>query len=169
MAAIDPTAAPDYDDVEDKKTPRATLKIVRVPSALLDEDSEDEDDEENLANGIDDEDEESTDEEENGGPSDPEKAKRARKLDLIKVIAEVKEDANSEDEDEDVSDEEAAGKKALRMLKGKGKASDEEDDEEASIDLDDVDDLEAEEFVVCTLDPQQVILVSPTRRKWVHR
>ena len=48
MAAIDPTAEPEYDDVDDKKPPRSTLKIVRIPGHILDEDDsedEDEDDE----------------------------------------------------------------------------------------------------------------------------
>jgi len=53
MAAIDPSAEPEYEDVDGKKPPRATLKIVRVPGDMFDdEDSEDEEDEEEaLLNG----------------------------------------------------------------------------------------------------------------------
>jgi FK506-binding nuclear protein len=51
MAAIDPTAEPEYDDVDDKKPPRSTLKIVRMPGHILDEDDSedgDEDDEDDM-------------------------------------------------------------------------------------------------------------------------
>jgi len=59
MAAIDPTAAPENeaDTTGDKKQPRSTLKLVRVPARLLDEDSEDDEDYDDMING-DDEDEE---------------------------------------------------------------------------------------------------------------
>jgi FK506-binding nuclear protein len=149
MAAIDPSAEPEFEDGDEKKTPRATLKIIRVPGQLFDDESDDsdyddmEDDE--------DEDEESSDGEEiNGGPSDPSKSKKPNKLDIVKAIAEQE----SEDEDEDEnSEEEAAAKAALmKIMKGKGKAtSDEEEDSE-----DDEDSLELEEIVVCTLDPEKV-------------
>ena len=46
MAAIDPTAEPEYDDVDDKKPARATLKIVRVPGEMFDDDEDSEDDNE---------------------------------------------------------------------------------------------------------------------------
>ena len=47
MAAIDPTAEPEYKVSEDEKPPRATLKIVRVPGHMFDdEDDDDEDDDE---------------------------------------------------------------------------------------------------------------------------
>jgi len=56
MAAIDPTAEPEYDDLEDKKPPRATLKLIRIPGHLFggDDDSNDDsedDDEEDLLDG----------------------------------------------------------------------------------------------------------------------
>ena len=58
MAAIDPTAEPEYDDLEDKKPPRATLKLIRVPGHLFgddddseEEDDDDDDDEEDLLDG----------------------------------------------------------------------------------------------------------------------
>ena len=46
MAAIDPSAEPDHDDVDDKKPPRATLKIVRVPGDVFDDEDDSEDDDE---------------------------------------------------------------------------------------------------------------------------
>lgn len=57
MAAIDPTAEPEYDDLEGKKLPRATLKLIRVPGYLFGDDDDDEedddedDDEEDLLDG----------------------------------------------------------------------------------------------------------------------
>lgn len=45
MAAVDPTAEPEYDDVDDKKPARATLKIVRVPGDMFDDEEDSEDDE----------------------------------------------------------------------------------------------------------------------------
>ena len=46
MAAIDPTAEPEYDDLEDKKPPRATLKLIRVLGHLFGDDDDEEDDSE---------------------------------------------------------------------------------------------------------------------------
>ena len=57
MAAIDPTAEPEYDDLEYKKPPRATLKLIRVPGYLFgdndddEEDDSEDDDEEDLLDG----------------------------------------------------------------------------------------------------------------------
>ena len=62
MAAIDPTEEPDYADVDDKKPPRATLKIIRLPGDLFgDEDDEDEDEDEEDEEDDDDEDEDDDD------------------------------------------------------------------------------------------------------------
>lgn len=159
MAAIDPSAEPEFEVGDEKKQPRATLKIVRVPGELLDDES-DESDLDELEDDEDEDEESSDGEEANGGPSDPSKAKKPSKLDLVKAIAE----ADSEDEDEDESDdleEEAAAKDALmKILKGKAKATGDgdKDDEED----DDFDGLELEEIVVCTLDPEKVIGDCPT-------
>jgi len=55
MAAIDPNAEPEYDDVDDKKPARATLKIVRVPGDMFDDeddsDYDTDEDGEDLQNG----------------------------------------------------------------------------------------------------------------------
>ena len=51
MAAIDPTAEPEYDDVDDKKPPRSTLKILRIPGHIFDDEDESEDDEDDLLDG----------------------------------------------------------------------------------------------------------------------
>lgn len=100
--------------------------------------------------GQEDEDEELSDEEEvNGGPSDPSKTKKPNKLDIVKAIAE-----QESGDDEDDAEEEAAAKSALmKIMKGKGKASDEDDGE---LHDDDEDSLELEEIVICTLDPEKV-------------
>ena len=151
MAAIDPSAEPEFEEGDTKKTPRAILKLIRVPADLYeDDDSEDSDYE---MEEDEDEGESSSDEDEvNGGPSDPSKLNKSSKLDLVKAIAE--QDSEAEDE-EGESDEEAAAKSALmKIMKGKGKAVDAGD--EASDDDDD-DSLELEEVVICTLDPEKVL------------
>jgi FK506-binding nuclear protein len=159
MAAIDPSAEPQID--EDHKVPRATLRIIRVPMDLDDEDDEEEDDEdfdgedvESIvaklrAGGValpeeDEDSEEDSDDESNGGPSDKAKSKKAKEAALKKKIAQ--EIADDEMEIDAVNG------------KGKGKVSAEEDSDEESLD-DDEDDEEAEEieeFVLCTLDPERV-------------
>ncbi|KAI9834928.1 MAG: hypothetical protein M1819_002651 [Sarea resinae] len=155
MAAIDPSAAPQADAAINGDTPiRATLKILRQPiGAEDDDDDSDESDEDDylskLLSGADSEDDESSDDDEkNGGPSDPAKSKKARKEAAVEALkkALAEEDDMSVDED----DEEGAAPKAK---KGKAKATGEE--EESSDDDEDADseDLEIEEFVVCTLDP----------------
>ncbi len=154
MAAIDPNAEPEFEESDKKRIPRATLKIIRVPAELFDDD--DSDDSDYDANeGEDDEKEAESDEEEvNGGPSDPSRAKKPSKLDLVKAIAEQESD---EDED-DNSEEEAAAKATLmKIMKGKGKATG--DAEEASEDAE--DSLELEEVVICTLDPEKVFRGCP--------
>jgi FK506-binding nuclear protein len=154
MAAIDPSAEPEFEEGDTEKTPRATLKLIRVPADLYeDDDSEDSDYE---MEEDDDEGESSSDEDEvNGGPSDPSKSKKPSKLDLVKAIAE--QDSEAEDE-EDESDEEAAAKSALmKIMKGKGKAVDAGDE----VSDDDEDSLELEEVVICTLDPEKVLQFSP--------
>ncbi len=148
MAAIDPTAEPEFEEGDEKKIPRATLKLIRVPAELFDDDDSEDSDYDEMEG---DEEEESSAEEEevNGGPSDPSKAKKPNSLHLVQAIAEQ----GSDDEEGDSSEEEAAAKSALmKFMKGKGKAT--EDGEEA--DDDDEDSLELEEVVICTLDPEKV-------------
>ncbi|KAI5300731.1 peptidylprolyl isomerase fpr4 [Ascosphaera atra] len=142
MAALDPEQAPEYEDEAAASKPaRATLKIVRAPFSDDDDEESDEDysDEE-------DEDEESDEdsEEENGGPSDPEKSKKARKAAAKKEIM----DAMDEDEESGAEGDDVDLKSAIsKLIKGKGKASDDdESDSSESFDL--------EETVLCTLNPE---------------
>jgi FK506-binding nuclear protein len=155
MAAIDPTAEPEFEEGDEKKISRATLKLIRVPNELFD-DSDDSDDGD--LEDEDDEDEEASDEgEANGGPSDPSKTKKPNKLDFVKALAEQE----SEDEhEEDGAEEEAAAKSALmKIMKGKGKATQNEEE----IDDEDEDSLELEEVVICTLDPEKVLSGCPPK------
>ncbi|KAA8574025.1 hypothetical protein MFRU_001g01460 [Monilinia fructicola] len=136
MAAIDPTEP--ADDVEGGAKPRSTLKIIRQSSAGDEEDSEDDDDE--------DEDSEDDGEESNGGPSDPSKSKKARKQAALKeLLASI----NKDDSDEEMED--ASAKKVAKKGKAKAAVDDEEESEEES---DDGEDIEIEEYVLCTLDPE---------------
>nr|KMM65424.1 FK506-binding protein 4 [Coccidioides posadasii RMSCC 3488] len=140
MAAIDPDALPELEDeASAHKPPRATLKIVRPPPGLdLDDDEDDED-----YSDIEDDDA-SSDDEANGGPSDPTKAK------LAKQAAKLKEMEGAMDEDEDDSDGDDIDLKAAisKLIKGKGKVTDDSGSEGS-------DDLELEEVVDCTLDPEK--------------
>ena len=142
MAAIDPDASPEFsEEFNSDKKPRATLKLIRAPDGMYEDDDEsDDEDYEDV-----DSDEESSDDESNGGPSDPAKAKMAKKAAALKEL----EDAMDEDESDEGDDEDL--KAAIsKLIKGKGKAL---DDEEES---DDEEGLELEEVVVCTLDPERV-------------
>jgi len=149
MAAIDPTAAPETDGQGNvPSVPRSTLKIYK---ANVDEDDdEDEDYLESLLGGGDDDDDESDEEEEaNGGPSDPSKSKKARRDAAIKKLLE----ATKEDSDDEMED--AGSKLNGAKNKGKAKASD-EDEEESDEEDDDAEDLNMEEYVVCTLDTERL-------------
>jgi FK506-binding nuclear protein len=151
MVAIDPT-----EEYSGDAAPRATLKIIRNSDALYDglDDSDDNEDEESLDSddieaikarlGITDEDlegdsDEESDEEENGGPSDPEKARRVREQALLKDLEE-----GEHDDDLDMAD----------LPNGVNGVSDKGKSKFLSLDDDIVD--EDDEFVVCTLDPNQV-------------
>lgn len=165
MAAIDPSAEPQID--ENHKVPRATLRIIRVPMDLDDEDDEEEDDEdidgENVesiiaklrAGGVlPEEDEDSladSEDESNGGPSDKAKSKKAKQAALKNKIAQ--EIAEDEMEIDAVNS------------KGKGKISADEDSDEDSLDDDEDDEeTEIEEFVLCTLDPERVRFFASSRQ-----
>jgi FK506-binding nuclear protein len=149
MAAVDPDAAPEFeDDVDSSKPPRATLKIVRPPPGLDFDDEEDDDDYEEDEG--DESDEDSDDEEVNGGPSDKEKAKKLREAAALKDLEEAMEEDDSEGDDDEIDIKAAISK----LIKGKAPAIDDDEDDE---DEDDDDEgLELEEIVVCTLDPQKV-------------
>lgn len=154
MAAIDPSQVPEVDEHGTVSThPRATLKIVRQPIEE-DDDSDDEDYMQALIGGgsdSDDSEDDSEEEEANGGPSDPAKSKKAKKEAALKQLMES---LNADDEDEESSDEEMAdatnGTNGVAK-KGKAKATTDEESEEDS----EGEDIEIEEFVLCTLDPEK--------------
>ncbi|KAJ6073133.1 hypothetical protein N7467_011218 [Penicillium canescens] len=142
MAAIDPDEVPEYeDDADSSKPARATLKIVRAPPGL-DLDEEDSDDEDY---SDEDEEEDSDDEEEtNGGPSDKEKARKLKEAAAMKDLEDAMEEDSDEGDDEDFDLKAAISK----LIKGKGPALDDEDDESE-------EGLELDENVICTLSPTQ--------------
>ncbi|OAK99617.1 hypothetical protein IQ06DRAFT_337080 [Phaeosphaeriaceae sp. SRC1lsM3a] len=157
MAALDPTAPAQTD--EENQVLRATLKLIRVP---MDFDSEDEDDEEDYdpedieaiaarlreAGALPEEELDSSDEdsedEKNGGPSDPVKSKKAKQAALSKKLKQ-----DLEDDEMDIDNSLTNG------VNGKGKAKATDDDISSDEDdEDDEDDEEPEEFVLCTLNPE---------------
>ncbi|KAK0731211.1 hypothetical protein B0H67DRAFT_476190 [Lasiosphaeris hirsuta] len=146
MAALDPTAEPEADaDGNIPAVPRSTLKIIKATSEGDDSESDDDDDAlERLLSGADDE-EDSDEEETNGGPSDPSKSKKARQAAAIKKLLAATQEA-SDDEMEDAD---------AKPKKGKAKASEEDSEEESEEDSEDGDDLEFEDYVVCTLDTER--------------
>jgi len=157
MAAIDPNAEPEEDAGPTKTSkPRATLKIIREPiyADFDDEFDDDEDesdfDEDEMNALLAEEDDEDEDEEISTGPNDPAKSKKARKAAAAEQLR------KELMEDMEVDAPNGAAKK------GKGKAvvtaeedDEDEDDEDDSMDEDDMID-EPEEFVICTLDPENV-------------
>jgi hypothetical protein len=171
MAALDPTAPPKPNwNGEIPPKPRATLKIIRVENDMDDEEEDSDDEDEQLRylmQGSDSDEEEDSDDEPNGGPSDKSKAKSKTKskkeikaeqlAELIKSVNEENDEDDDENEDEEMVDAKPNGTKS----KGKEKAtSDDEEEEEEDDDDDDDDDSddmpEAEEYVLCTLDTENV-------------
>ncbi|EXJ93197.1 hypothetical protein A1O3_01754 [Capronia epimyces CBS 606.96] len=160
MAAIDPSAEPEFEDADDKRPARATLKVVRVPDHLFDDSDEDSEDDEDYLNGLEDDESSSDDDEEaNGGPSD----RKSTKLALLEALAnEEAEDEDMEDnEDNDEEDDDEADERAIAQLKalmkaskGKGKALDGDEDDDDEEDSED-EAVELDEVVVCTLDPEK--------------
>lgn len=151
MAAIDPSAEAELEDPEDKRPARATLKLVRVPDGMLDDDDSDDEDFDLEAE----EDDEDSDEEEeaNGGPSE-------KKSKAVVKAEDNDEDMEDEDEEEDEDDEDEAEAlaqlaKIMKSAKGKAKALDGEEDADDEDDSDD-EALEMDEVVICTLDPEKV-------------
>lgn len=149
MAAIDPSA-----EVNNDAPKRATLKLIKVraPDFGDDDDDSDYDDDDVAAierrlglTSEDSEDDENEDEDKNGGPSDPERSKKARKEALIKALR----------EDEEMEDLELTnGVDGANSGKGKAKVTDEDEvDDEYEEDSEDED---IKEYVVCTLDPERV-------------
>lgn len=153
MAAIDPRQF--YSPVKGAASP-STLKLVREPIDDDDESDEDYDDVDairaRLAGAISDEededeeseeDEEDSDEEKNGGPSDPARTKKARKEAAMREIKKL-----LEEEEEMDLDNAPNGVNGTKANKGKGKATDLDEDSSEDEDLE----REMEEFVICTLD-----------------
>jgi len=152
MAAIDPTAAPEADGEGNMPSiPRSTLRIIKASGGPDDESDEDEDEAlQRLLGGGDDSEEDSDEEEANGGPSDPSKSKKARREAAIKkLLAATQEESDDEMED---ADDQTNGS---RSKKGKAKASEEDSEEESDDESGDGDDLELEDYVVCTLDTER--------------
>lgn len=160
MAAIDPSAPFEADVGTNGDIPaRATLKIIRQPPGIDDEDdSEGESDEEDYLNALlggadsedEDDDDETSDEEEeevNGGPSDPAKSKKARKNAAIEQLKQ----ALAEEDDMEVDESSGLNGVLSKSDKGKAKATDDEDESDDS-----GEDLDLEEFVICTLDATKV-------------
>ncbi|RVX67376.1 hypothetical protein B0A52_09157 [Exophiala mesophila] len=166
MAAIDPTAEPEFEDADEKGPVRATLKVIRVPDHLFndDSDSDDEDYLDGLEDDSEDDEDDEDDEEVNGGPSERKSKKQAL---LEALAADVEEDEkmgddDDEDEDDDEEDDDAEDdddkaveilKKLLKDSKGKGKALDGESDSDEEDEDDEA--LEMDEIVICTLDPEK--------------
>ncbi|KAI4173979.1 MAG: hypothetical protein LQ348_006440 [Seirophora lacunosa] len=162
MAAIDPTAEPEYTGAANSEaSPRATLKLIYDRSGPGDDEgdeSEEGSDQMNFLQKLlrggasdDDEDDSSGDDEEvNGGPSDPSKTKKARKQAaadaLMNALAE-----NVSDDEMDVDG--ANGAPSKKKNKGKAKALSQED--EVDSEDEEEDDADMEEVVVCTLDPSK--------------
>ncbi|TVY59182.1 FK506-binding protein 4 [Lachnellula cervina] len=167
MAAIDPSEPAEIEETPNGTIrPRATLKIIRQSGPFEEDDSEDEDDEDDetlqaLLAQSDSEDESDEDEEEaNGGPSDPTKSKKARKQAALQQLLEsIKAGGDSDEEMEDATTNGANGTKADK--KGKAKATGDEEDEEeeegsdSSSDDEEGSEIDVDEFVLCTLDPEK--------------
>lgn len=157
MAAIDPSAPPNYSGTANGDTPpRATLKIIYDPSGpLYDDDFSQESDEELLESMMDDDELSSEEEGKNGGPSDPSKTQKARKQAAAEEMMKALASKDSDSDDDMIVDGHPKANGVLSTLnKGKGKANEDfgvSSDEEEEEDLDGM-----EELVLCTLDPTKV-------------
>lgn len=152
MAALDPTEPPEADEEGNiPSIPRSTLKIVRQKYPDLDEELDDEYLEKLMAGGSDDEDDEDDDDEPNGGPSDPAKSKKAKHAAVVKKLLAAAAEHPS-DSDEEMADDADAKPNGKATKKGKEPATSSDDDDDESIDS---DDLNLEDFVVCTLDTER--------------
>lgn len=160
MAAIDPSAEPEYSGTAiDGSAPRATLKIIRHPIDPDEEEDESDEEEANLkallnGSGSDEDMADTSDDEEvNGGPSDPSKTKKARREAALKQLKGAFEGGDEEPDGEPDGTTMSEANGELKKL-DKGKAVATGDESESSDD--DSEDLETEEFVLCTLDTSQV-------------
>lgn len=149
MAAIDPSAAPEADEEGNiPAVPRSTLKIIKASGGEPDSDS-DEDDDDALARLLSggDSEEDSEEEEANGGPSDPSKSKAARQAAAIKKLLAATQEEGSDEEMEDAN--------GAKSKKGKAKASEDDSEEDSEEESGDEDDLNLEDYVICTLDTER--------------
>ncbi|KAF1919257.1 hypothetical protein BDU57DRAFT_585479 [Ampelomyces quisqualis] len=153
MAALDPTAPAQTD--EDNQVLRATLKLIREPMYFDDDDDDEDFDPENinalrarlveagaLEEELDSSDEDDSEDEKNGGPSDPIKSKKAKQAALSKKL---KEDLEADEMEIDNSLTNGVN----GNVKGKAKITDDD-----ISDMSDEDEDEAEELVLCTLNPE---------------
>ncbi|ORY65872.1 uncharacterized protein BCR38DRAFT_339975 [Pseudomassariella vexata] len=153
MAALDPTATPEADEEGNiPAVPRATLKLVRQRSPDLDDELDDEYLQQLMGGGSDSSDDDDEDEEEeeeaNGGPSDPSKSKKAKQAAALKKLIAA---AKAEDSDEEMADGAETNGKPKKKGKEPATSSDDDDDDESE----DSEELDMEDFVVCTLDTER--------------
>jgi FK506-binding nuclear protein len=154
MAAIDPSEPAEVEEASNGTTrPRATLKIVRQSLGSEDDEESQEYMRALLAESdSEDDSEEDEDEEANGGPSDPSKSKKARKAAALQQLMETL----GGDSDDEMEDAGAGNNGTKAAKKGKAKASSDDEEESEDDEEDSDDELEVEEFVLCTLDPEKV-------------
>merc|ERR1711939_213077 len=110
MAAIDPSADPDFEAADDKKPARATLKLVRL-SFDEDDDEDDSEDEDFDLDGLLDEDEDESDEEDE---EDPEATMKAIK-ELKKIMMAAKGKGKAVEGEDDEDDEEDSDDESLEL------------------------------------------------------
>ena len=157
MAAIDTSEEyePEEGDAPKTDNKRCVLKVIRLPYDVEEEDDSEFDSEEedqlkalingNMSDSEEDEEEDSDDEMVNGGPSDPEKSKKARREAAAKALKEALAVSPEEFGMDDLNNK---GKGKLASLVDEDDEDDDEDEEDES--------SEIQEFVLCTLDPNNV-------------
>jgi FK506-binding nuclear protein len=158
MAALDPTEEPEADDEGNvPAVPRSTLKLVRQRYPDLDDELDDEYLQQMLGGSSDEDDDEvdsdEDDDEPNGGPSDPAKSKKAKQEAALKKLMAA---AKEEDSDEDMGDDDAAKPNGVGKANKKGKEPATSSDEEEDEDEEDIEGLDMEDLVICTLDTERV-------------
>ena len=154
MAAIDPGEKWQENlGVEPGMKQRATLKMI-ILDPPDDSDDEDDDYDDGAVNVADllgeDSDDDESDDQVNGGPSNPEKTPKARKKEaLMKVLTESSGDIDVDEPNaiNGMIEGKPKDKGKSKAMDQAGSVSDGSEDDEMS---------NAKEFVVCTLDPDQV-------------
>ena len=150
MAAIDPGEKWEANQgIEKNMKHRATLKMIVMhpPEPSIDGEDSDSEDYDEIGDS-------DSDDEPNGGPSNPQKKTLGKQLSDAKDAITKKLSGGDEMDVDGVND--------VAEMKGKGKgkantkATDLGSDESDMSEDDDVDNVDIEEFVVCTLDPNSV-------------